>query len=198
MNRLKRSFYERDTILVAKELLGKTFTTQLPHGKTSGIITETEAYCGVDDPACHVYKNKVTERTKLLFHKPGTVYVYQIYGMYFCFNLIAHKKGKAGGVLLRAIAPFEGIEIMKQRRALQTSRRASKTTKHLADGPSKLCIALGIDKSLNGTDTCLGSSKIVVSGSEAIPARKIGSAPRINIDYAGKAKHYPWRFFILP
>lgn len=211
MKRLNSKFFERDTLKVARAILGKYITTNLPEGKTTGKIIETEAYCGVADPACHVYgannlsplgatpltskilwkrgKGRITERNKILFGKPGSVYVYSIYGMYFCLNFVAHRKGKAGGVFIRSIEPINGIELMKKRRKI-------KDIKSIANGPSKLCIALGINKDFYGKDACSPKSPICLLEGNKIPKNQIKSAPRINIDYAGKAKHYPWRFIL--
>ena len=119
MKKLPRKFYTDDTLRAARQLIGKYLVTELKEGKTVGKIIETEAYCGIDDPACHAYKGRMTERTKILFSAPGSVYVYLIYGMYYCFNIIAHKRGEVGGVFIRAVEPVEGIEVMLKRHKME-------------------------------------------------------------------------------
>lgn len=193
MKKLSRKFYTNDTLKVAKQLIGKYLVTKLREGKTVGKIIETEAYCGIDDPACHAYKGKMTERTKILFSIPGNAYIYLIYGMYYCFNVIAHKRGEVGGVFIRSIKPVEGIEIMLKRHKIKNTSKKDITK--LTNGPGKLCIALGIDKKLYGEDLC-GKKIYLLDGEKTNPGSMI-AAPRINIDYAGKGKYYPWRF-VLP
>src|SRR5215207_7830796 len=136
---LPRRFYSRSTIDVAKELLGKI----LRHGNTAGIIVETEAYLGGDDLASHSARG-ITDRTRVIFGPPGHAYVYLIYGMYECLNIVAEPDGIAGCVLIRAVEPIEGIEIMQMRRP------AAERPVDLASGPGKLTLALGITRTLNG------------------------------------------------
>ncbi|OGS21450.1 MAG: hypothetical protein A2252_06965 [Elusimicrobia bacterium RIFOXYA2_FULL_39_19] len=189
MKQLKPSFFTRDTITVSKALLGTYLVSKIGKHKTVCQITETEAYCGTTDPACHVYKSKITERNKVLFSAPGTIYVYSIYGMYCCLNFVAHKKSFAGGVFIRAAKPVSGIPLMKKRRTTDSESA-------LTDGPSKLCISLGINKKQNTLNSCLKSSPIKLFKGPNLSAKQIKSGLRINIDYAGKAKHWPWRFYI--
>jgi DNA-3-methyladenine glycosylase len=192
MRRLTRRFFEGDTLSVAKKLVGKQLVTCLKGGRTAAIITETEAYCGVDDPACHVYQGRITGRNRILFSAPGSVYVYLIYGMYCCFNIVAHAKGRAGGVFIRAAEPVLGTDIMLKRHAARG--HAKKDEGKLADGPGKLCRSLGIDKKLYGEDVF--GSRIYLLEGEKTNAGHIAALPRINIDYAGKGKYYPWRFVL--
>jgi DNA-3-methyladenine glycosylase len=177
-DKLTRSFYSRNPLKVAQDLLGKYLVHKSRKGIMVGKIVETEAYLGSDDPACHTYQGKITERNKILFAQPGHAYVYTIYGMYYCFNVVAHEKGKSGGVFIRAVEPITGIELIPS----------------LTNGPSKLCIAFGINKSLNGTDLC--GNELFITNGEDIPDSEIAWTPRINIDYAGKAKNWPYRFVI--
>jgi DNA-3-methyladenine glycosylase len=142
---LRRHFYERPTIEVARELLGQI----LVHGETAGIIVETEAYLGGDDLASHSAAG-LTNRTKPIFGPPGHAYVYFIYGMYECLNLVAEKEGVPGCVLIRAIEPVAGIELMQKRRP------AAKKIEDLASGPGKLTLAMGITRELNGKDVTRG------------------------------------------
>jgi len=177
MKKLTRDFYQRNTVTVAKDLIGKRIVHKTGDRKTVVRITETEAYCGFNDPACHIYSGRITDRTKALVGPVGHAYVYLIYGMYYCFNIVAHKKGGAGGVFIRSAEPIEGV-----------------SKKNRTDGPGRLCIALGIDKRLYGEDLC--GNKIYLLNGEKINPQKVVSTPRVNIDYAGKAKHYPWRFVL--
>ena len=134
---LERKFYERQTVTVAKQLLGKKITRKIGRSKISGIITETEAYRGSDDPASHA-AIKMTARNKLMFGKAGISYVYFTYGMYFMFNVVAKSKNQnAGAVLIRGIYPQTGINIMKKNRKIENLRK-------LTDGPGKLTQALQI------------------------------------------------------
>lgn len=189
---LARSFYERDTLTVAKELLGKYVIHRSPEGITTGKIAETEAYIGPHDPASHAYEGRRTKRTEIQFGPGGYAYIYQIYGNQFCFNVVNQKIGMPEVVLLRALEPIEGLELMAKRRGyLKTTE---KNLKDLTNGPSKLCCAMGIDKSLYGIDLCGDTLFIALSN----PKQKleIVATPRINIDYAGEGKYYLWRFLI--
>jgi len=139
---LPRKFYERDTSKVARALLGKALVKYSGLKIVGGIIIETEAYYGRDDPASHAYSGK-TRRSKIMFGKPGIAYVYLCYGMYYLLNIVTESKEKPGAVLIRALRPIWGIDIMKRRR---------NTDNRLTDGPGKLTVALGIDIKDNGAD----------------------------------------------
>ena len=152
---LARSFYGRPTVEVARDLLGKI----LVHGETSGRIVETEAYLGGDDLAAHS-AHGLTARTRVIFGPPGHAYVYFIYGMYECLNLVAEPAGQPGCVLIRAVEPLSGIEIMQRRRP------AAHKLRELASGPGRLTLALGITRAQNGADVTRGSLT-VRSASEA-------------------------------
>ena len=178
MNILPRSFFDRPTLKVAQELLGKVLVI----GKTSGRINETEAYIGENDPACHAARGK-TERNKVMYGRPGHLYVYFTYGMYHCANIVTEQEGFPAAVLLRSIEPMNGIRLMEKRRGRKD---------HLADGPGKLCIALGMDKKgHNGLDLCEGGPSYVYDDGFIPP--KILKSRRIGIS-AGK--HLFWRFYI--
>ena len=169
---LPRSFYARNTVTVAKELLGKRLVRQVGNYRLSGIITETEAYRHKDDPASHAFRNK-TERNKIMFEQVGMAYVYFTYGMYFCFNVVARNtKFKAGAVLIRAIHPELGIDIMKK-------NRCNVTEKNLTNGPAKLSQALGITKKQYGVDLT-GDSKLFITEGVQTP-KKIITSPRVGI-----------------
>jgi DNA-3-methyladenine glycosylase len=187
---LERTFYERDLLKVAKELLGKIIVHEPIEGKTSGMIVETEAYMGPEDRASHAFGNLRTNRTQTQFGPKGYAYIYLIYGMYFCFNATSGRTlGKPEAVLLRSIEPFEGIEIMKRRRPC-----ARGNILQLANGPGKLCMALGLSKKQNGTDLCV--SPLHIDTGETISEKDIVSSPRIGVEYANEWKDKPWRFYI--
>jgi DNA-3-methyladenine glycosylase len=177
---LKRAFYERPTVEVARDLLGKIVV----HGPTAGIIVETEAYPGGDDLASHSARG-ITPRTRVIFGPPGHAYVYFIYGMYQCLNLVCEPDGKAGCVLVRALEPLAGISIM------QTRRPSARKVEDLASGPGKLTLALAITAQQNGADVTRGS--LVVR--EHIEKRRveIQVTPRIGITHCADR---PLRFLI--
>jgi DNA-3-methyladenine glycosylase len=174
---LTRQFFNRPTLKVAKEILGKVLVI----GKTSGRINEIEAYIGQNDPACHAARGK-TERNKVMFGKPGHLYVYFTYGMYHCANIVTEREEFPAAVLLRSIQPLEGIDLMKKRRGKDD---------HLANGPGKLCIALGMTKkSHNDFDLCNGGSCYVYD--DGFKPKNIKSSPRIGIKVGLDKK---WRFY---
>jgi DNA-3-methyladenine glycosylase len=168
---LPREFYSKDTVTVAKNLLGKKITRKIGKYEISGIITETEAYRHKDDPASHAHK-KITERNKAMFEDVGMAYVYFTYGMHFCFNVVAKSsKIKAGAVLIRAIEPEKGIKIMLK-------NRGNVNLKNLTNGPAKLTQALAITKEHYGIDLTK-KSKLYIS--DGIKPKKISASPRIGI-----------------
>jgi DNA-3-methyladenine glycosylase len=179
---LKRAFYTRPTVEVARGLLGKV----LVHGPTAGIIVETEAYPGRDDLASHSACG-ITDRTRVIFGPPGHAYVYLIYGMYECLNLVAEPEGQPGCVLIRAVKPLAGIEIMRRRRP------AARKTEDLASGPGKLTLALAITRADNGVDVTRGAL-VVRAGAES-RTFDIKTTPRIGIT---KCADRPLRFVIYP
>ena len=182
-----REFYERDTKQVARELLGKKLLRKIGRKELSGVIVETEAYCGQEDSDCHAHHGQTT-RNAVMFGSPGHAYVYFTYGMHYMLNLVTEKEGNPCAVLIRAIVPLDGIKEMEARRKLKGAR--------LADGPAKLCQALAIDKSLNGWDVTRGA-KLWVEDFKKISAKSILASPRIGINYA-KEEHRNalWRFYI--
>ncbi len=185
--KLKREFYERDTLVVARELLGKYLVRESADGKTIGKIVETEAYIGPHDAAAHTYKGRRTDRTEVAFGRGGHAYVYMIYGMYHCFNIVTNTAGKPEMVLLRALEPIEGLELMKKRRGTSDIRK-------LCNGPGKLCLAMDITRLDHGTDLC--EDRLYLCDNAPVPEEDIVCTPRINVDYAGEAASYPWRFYI--
>ena len=181
--KLEREFYLRDGLTVARELIGKKLVTNLPDGLTSGIIVETEAYMGAIDAAAHSYRGK-TERTKIFYGAGGFVYVYLIYGMHLCTNVVANVENVPEAVLIRALEPVDGIELMKR-------RRGKKNLRELCSGPGKLSRALGVTKNFYGLDLC--GDEIFIETTKNFQAA-IAATKRINVDYAGKAADYLWRF----
>ncbi len=177
---LPRSFYARPTVDVARDLLGKIVV----HGKTSGRIVETEAYPGGDDLASHSARG-ITDRTRVIFGPPGHAYVYFIYGMYECLNLVVEPEGQAGCVLIRALEPLDGIELMRRRRP------GAATLRDLASGPGKLTLALAITRAQNGADVTRGNLTVRAPGDSA--PFEIGVSPRIGIRHCAD---WPLRFTI--
>ena len=189
MHILNRKFYERNTLQVARALLGKKLVRQINGHKLAGMIVETEAYCGEEDSACHAHRGK-TPRNAVMFGKPGYAYVYFTYGMHYMLNLVTEAEGNPCAVLVRAILPLTGVKEIE-------ARRKRKGTE-LTNGPAKICQALNINKSLNGWDLTLGS-KLWVENYKSIPAQSVLTLPRIGINYA-KEEHRKalWRFLVKP
>jgi DNA-3-methyladenine glycosylase len=187
---LKRKFYERETLTVAGELLGELLVHETEEGATAGKIVETEAYLGPEDKASHAYGGLRTSRTEAQFGPKGHAYIYFVYGMYYCFNVTSGRiPEKPEAILVRALEPVSGVEIMKKRRALSKGRRIN-----LANGPGKLCMAMGISTDQNGADLC--SRPLHIDEGEKIRRAEIVQTTRINVDYAGEWKSTPWRFFV--
>jgi len=154
---------------------------------------ETEAYCGETDKACHTYGGRKTERTSVLYYPPGTAYVYQIYGMYFCLNAVTREKGVGEAVLIRALEPLEGLEQMKKNRtSRKTGRQPEK--KNLTSGPGKLCQALGITTEYNTSSLITGTLRILHN--DHVDNKNITAAKRIGVDYAEEAKDLLYRFYL--
>lgn len=194
MKKLSRDFYNRDTLLVAKELLGKILIHEMDGKKIAGRIVEVEAYMGTLDKAAHSYGGKVTPRTEPMYGKSGFAYVYFIYGMYYCFNIVTQEEGKPEAVLIRALEPVEGLEYMFHNRYSKPYEDLTKyQIKNLVNGPGKLCNAMGIDKTLNKEDLC-GDKLYIEEGTK--DKFIIKTAKRVRIDYAEEAKDYLWRFYI--
>ena len=186
MKKLERDFYLRDVNEVARDLLGKILVHESGEGIASGVIVETEAYKGPEDKAAHTYNNRRTSRTEIQFREGGYAYVYMIYGMYFCFNVTANLPNMPEAVLIRALEPLDGVDLMKK-------RRKTDKLKNLCSGPGKLCAALDIKKEDNGEDLCGGKIYILDDSKCDL---KIKTSPRINIDYAEEYKNFLWRYYI--
>ena len=186
--KLKRTFYTRDGITVAKDLLGKILIRIIEDEFIACKIVETEAYIGPEDKGCHAYGNRKTKRTKTMFLKGGHSYVYLIYGMYNCLNVVASSEGKPEAVLVRAVEPIHGIEHIQQFRKIKSNKIENYT-----NGPGKLCMALNIDKSHDGLDFVESDEIFILYNEEHF---HIVESKRINIDYAEEYKDKLWRFYI--
>jgi DNA-3-methyladenine glycosylase len=185
--KLSREFYGQATLDVARELLGKFLVHRNSDGSRAGRIVETEAYVGPEDRASHAARGK-TNRTALMFGPPGYAYVYLIYGMYHCFNVVTESDGYPAAVLIRALEPIlekESARAMNGRERLE----------RLASGPGKLCRFMQIDRQLNGIDLCASVLYIEDRGRPIRPEDMIATA-RIGVDYAGQWKEKPWRFYV--
>lgn len=182
---IKRHFYARDTVKVAQELLGKILVRVISNNILTAMIVETEAYKSSDDPASHSYKG-LTKRNKPMFGEVGYSYVYFTYGNHYCFNIVAKdEKSSAGAVLIRAVEPLSGIEIMKKKRGVDDIYK-------LTSGPGRLTQALSIDKSLNEIDLTRECELYVINGYD-VAIDKIERASRIGIR---DALDKQWRFYI--
>ena len=191
LRRLTTDFFSRDTIEVGKDLLGRYLIKKTEKGDMIGKIIEVEAYLGLNDKACHAYNFKKTEKTKVMYMKPGTFYVYYIYGMYFCLNVMTEPEGIPCAIFIRNLFPIEGIELMKENRKV----KIGKNYKNLVDGPGKLCMAFNITKEqYNGIDSCAENSKLYFVQGKNIDNKKLSLNKRIGIDYAEEDKNRLLRF----
>jgi DNA-3-methyladenine glycosylase len=188
--KLPESFYTRkDVVKIARELLGKVLVTEIDGLHTAGMIVETEAYAGPNDKACHAYMHRKTTRTTPMFYTGGVAYVYLIYGIHQLFNIVTHEEENPYAVLIRALEPLEGIDIMLERRGLESLKPA------LTAGPGTLSQAMGITRTLNGHS--LQSNDIWVED-RGIKIRKeeIVAGTRVGVAYAGPDALLPYRFSI--
>jgi DNA-3-methyladenine glycosylase len=187
MAKLKMSFYRRDTKRVAEELLGKILVRVYRGQRISGMITEVEAYLGVKDKAAHSYGDRRTARTEIMYGEGGHAYIYFIYGMYNCFNVVTQTKEIPEAVLVRALEPLEGIELMKK-------FRQKEHLKDLTTGPGKLAEALHLTRELNGEK--LDSKVLFIEDAGKISRAQLVKKPRIGVDYAGAHALHPLRYYI--
>ena len=189
--KLSRSFFTRDTQEVAKDLLGKYLVRKTDAGDMIGKVIEVEAYLGPIDKACHTYNYKKTEKTKIMYLIPGTLYVYFIYGMYYCLNIVTEPEEIPCAVLIRQLYPIDGINLMKEYRNI----KIGKNYKNLLDGPGKLCMAFNITKqNFNSTDSCAPNSNLFFTEGEKVNKENIVSGKRIGIDNAEEDKELLLRF----
>ncbi|MGO9451899.1 MAG: DNA-3-methyladenine glycosylase [Candidatus Binataceae bacterium] len=183
--KLSCAFYARPVLIVARECIGKILVHRTPEGETAGRIVEAEAYRGPQDLAAHSSRG-LTKRTAAMFGRAGHAYIYLLYGINWALNLVAAGENEPHAVLIRALEPVRGVELMARRRGLPPGSR------HLTNGPGKLTIAMGITGALYGHDLC---GRVLFLEDSDAPATRIGRSPRINVDYAGSWAAKPWRFY---
>lgn len=194
--KITKDFYARDARVVAKELLGKILVRKVNNIVLKGKIVETEAYIGKIDKASHAYGNRRTERTEPLYGEAGIAYVYFIYGLYHCFNVITNKKDEAEGVLIRAIEPLNEFDYLSQIRFHKKYNELTKLQiKSLTDGPSKLCMAMNITK-INNYEDMTKSEDLYIESININENFEIVESKRIGIDYAEEARDFLWRYYI--
>ncbi|MCC9293708.1 DNA-3-methyladenine glycosylase [Clostridium sp. MT-14] len=194
MKKLQRNFYNKDTLSVAKNLLGKILVHTINGKRLSGRIVETEAYKGITDKAAHSYGGRRTKRTEVMYGPCGFSYVYMIYGMYYCFNIVTEKKDIPEAVLIRAVEPLENLNEISLNRYNRLFSSLNKTQiKNLTNGPGKLCKGLAIGKTENKLDL-YGNTLYIAE--DNFSNFNIKNAKRIGISYAQEAADYPWRFYI--
>ncbi|WP_032120603.1 DNA-3-methyladenine glycosylase [Clostridium amazonitimonense] len=197
MKKLDREFYKRDTLIVAQELLGKILVKKINNQFIMGRIVEVEAYKGLIDKAAHSYGGKVTNRNRIMYGDGGYAYVFLIYGMYYCMNIVTSTIGNPEAVLIRGIEPLDGVNIMSELRFNKSFNDLSKKEKrNLSNGPGKLCLAFNITKEENGMDMCGDDLYVLDNTMDPMNNINIATSKRINIDYAEEAKDFYWRFFI--
>lgn len=199
---LMRDFYLQDACAVAEKLLGKLLVHRTREGISAGMIVEAEAYAGPEDKGAHSYGGRRSARTEVMFGEGGHAYIYLIYGMYHCFNVVTNVAGKPEAVLIRALEPVEGAELMKkrlaERRASAGSSGSSFKEKTLCSGPGKLCVAMGLSKENYGQDLCGADSDnaLYIEDFQSAGREAIFVSPRINIDYAEEYRDVLWRYYI--
>ncbi|MDF2674133.1 MAG: putative 3-methyladenine glycosylase [Clostridiales bacterium] len=195
MKKLPREFYEGDTLDMSKRLLGKYLVHKDNGTELMGRIVEVEAYKGPQDKAAHSYNNKRTERVEIMYGPPGFAYIFAIYGMYYCMNIVSAETGTPNAILIRALEPISDLNQLSINRYNKPYSDLNKRAIiNMTNGPGKLCKAMRINKSNYGEDLC--GDKLYLVESRDNEEIEICESPRINIDYAEEAIHYPWRFFI--
>lgn len=205
MTALPKEFFDRDTVTVARELVGKYLVRQYDGVTLAARITETEAYVGRMDKACHAYNYRKTERTKTLFAPPGTAYVYLIYGMHCCLNFVTEAEGEPAAVLIRGLSARHGVDIIAENRfGCKSGEMTPYQKKNFLNGPGKVCAGMNIDRRLNGLPH--GSPELFLCDSltdaglpgwpEDREPQDVKTGKRIGIDYAEEAVDFPWRFYV--
>ena len=190
---LESNFFKRDTVEVAKNLLGKKIIRKISGNFFCAKIVETEAYLGLEDKACHSYGGNITKRNEILYKEAGTIYVYLIYGMYNLLNIVTKNENDPEAVLIRAVEPIENIDAMAVNRFGKVYKDLSSyQKKNLTNGPGKLTMAMEIDRALNGK--ILSQDYLYIEEGEDV--RNIIETKRIGIDYAGEDANLPLRFYI--
>lgn len=201
MQKLSRTFYDRDTLSVAREVLGNYLVRSLNGELLVGQITEAEAYVGRIDKACHAYGYRRTARNAVMFGLPGHAYIYRIYGLHNCLNLVTEPEGEPSAVLIRGIRPVCGFETKARLRyGMESEALTAYQKKNFGNGPGKVCKALGLTRAQNGLDLT-GDEVFLCSSIPEIDLRpsaeaEIHVSTRIGIDYAEEARDFPWRFYL--
>jgi DNA-3-methyladenine glycosylase len=185
---LDRAFFARDTLTVARELLGQRLVRVLDGARLSGRIVEVEAYVGDGDQACHASRGR-TRRNATMFGPPGHAYVYFVYGMHHCFNAVTEREGYPAAVLIRALEPLEGLEVMR-------ARRDGRPDVQLTSGPARLCQALGIDRQFDGADLCAPDALLFIEEDAGVPNEAVATGSRIGVRGDAVALSAPWRLYI--
>lgn len=188
MSRLERDFFARDTLVVARELLGQRLVRLLEGKRLSGYIVEVEAYIGEEDQASHAHPGR-TARNATMYGPAGHAYVYLIYGMHHCLNIVTDREGYPAAILIRALEPIEGIEEM-------WARRGNRPLTQLTSGPARLCQALAIDRRLDGADMCAPEAQLFVERGIHVPDESVATSPRVGVRGDEVALTVPWRFYI--
>ena len=186
---LGRSFFVRPTLVVARALLGKALVHDAPEGRTAGRIVEVEAYRGPRDRAAHSFGGRRTARNETMFGPPGHAYVYFVYGMHHCLNVVTGPEGVPEAVLIRALEPQAGIDLMRLRRGVPDGHEW-----RLCRGPGALCQALGLTRAHDGSDLVAGPLRIV--DAPPVASTRVIRTPRIGVAYAGADALRPWRLHV--
>ncbi len=190
--RLPRAFFERPTLQVARQVLGQRLVRLEPEGgRLAGLIVEAEAYVGSEDLGCHARAGR-TARNASMWGPPGHAYVYFTYGMHWMLNLVTEREGFPAAVLVRALLPTEGVEVMRR-------RRRGRPERELTDGPAKICQALAIDRELDGHDLCNPDSRLFLEAGPGVPEQAVTTGPRVGLNSVAEPwKSIPWRFQVRP
>lgn len=192
---IQKEFYDKSALEVAKELLGKVLVREVDGKILKSRIVETESYIGAIDKACHAYNGRRTKRTEILYDEYGLSYVYFIYGLYHCLNVVTNKKDIAEAVLIRAVEPLNEFDYLANIRFKKDYNQLKKADiKNLTNGPSKLCLAYSIDRDMNGRQ--LYTKGPIYIEDDNYNNFEIVETKRIGIDYAEEAKDFLWRFYI--
>jgi len=186
--RLERRFFARDTLQVARDLLGRRLVRVMEGRRLAGRIVEVEAYVGEEDEASHASPG-MTERNTSMYGPPGHAYVYLIYGMHTCFNVVTGQTGFPAAVLVRALEPADGLEAMRE-------RRGGRPDEQLTSGPGRLCEALGIDLRFDGVDLCAPEASLFLEVGDPVHDERVANGPRINVRGDETAVNVPWRFYV--
>lgn len=195
MKKIPREFYQGDTLDVCKRLLGKFLAHKVNGMELIGRIVEVEAYKGQHDKAAHSYNNRRTERVEVMYGPPGYAYIFAIYGMHYCMNVVTGEIGTPNAILIRALEPISPLDQLALNRYDKYYSNLNKSSIiNMTNGPGKLCSAMNIDRSNYGDDLC--GERLYILESDSNEDFEICTSPRINIGYAEEAIDYPWRYFI--